>query len=162
SFPPRPPSRILMHQIVTNFCDELKPDAFAEAGCAICGQLHRLKDLVPLKSADVDLNILCHDEVMCKERKNLEDLLHDACSPALASDCSDICLQCLASMKKDIVPAMALANGLWIGDVSPELQNLTVMEKLLIARVRHSYCVIKVASSWQYKMTANVICFSNP
>ena len=39
---------------------------------------------------------------------------------------------------------------------------LTFVEKMMIARVHHSYCFIKVAVSWRMKMKANVVCFSNP
>src|SRR5215468_12144420 len=35
------------------------------------------------------------------------------------------------------------------------------MERLMIAKVRHSFCLVK-ADSFRYKLRANVICFSNP
>ena len=57
---------------------------------------------------------------------------------------------------------MALANGLWLGEIPSQLQDLSFMEKMLIARVRHSYCVTKVDVSFRYKMKANVVCFANP
>jgi len=59
------------------------------------------------------------------------------------------------------MPTLALANGLWVGDIPNELQNLTYAEQLLIARVRHNRCIVKVSSGMS-KMCANVISFSNP
>ena len=59
------------------------------------------------------------------------------------------------------MPTLALANGLWIGEIPDELQDLTYAEQLLIARVRHNRCIVKV-SSGMYKMCANAISFSNP
>ncbi|KAF5343728.1 hypothetical protein D9758_016524 [Tetrapyrgos nigripes] len=59
------------------------------------------------------------------------------------------------------MPKNALAQGLWIGDIPNELKDLGFAEKLLIARVRHSRCLVKVASG-RYKMKANIMCFSNP
>jgi hypothetical protein len=64
-------------------------------------------------------------------------------------------------LKKKKVPTLALANGLWLGKIPEELQDLRYAEQLLIARVRHNRCIIKV-SSGMHKMCANVISFSNP
>ena len=38
-FPPSPPSKRLMHKIITGFCNDTHPSKFEEAGCAVCGQL---------------------------------------------------------------------------------------------------------------------------
>jgi hypothetical protein len=44
------------------------------------------------------------------------------------------------------MPTLALANGLWIGEIPDELQDLTYAEQLLIARVHHNRCIVKVSS----------------
>jgi len=46
-------------------------------------------------------------------------------------------------------------------EIPDELQNLTYAEQLLIARVRHNRCIVKVSSGMS-KMRANAISFSNP
>ena len=38
-FPPSPPSKRLMHKIISGFCNDTHPGKFEEAGCAVCGQL---------------------------------------------------------------------------------------------------------------------------
>jgi hypothetical protein len=58
------------------------------------------------------------------------------------------------------VPALALANGLWVGKIPDELRDLTYAEQLLIARVHHNRCIVKVSSGMS-KMHANAISFSN-
>src|SRR6202044_1391382 len=47
--------------------------------------------------------------------------------------------------RKGKVPRLALANGLWLGKVPEELKSLRFVEKILIARVRHtcSYSVLR-------------------
>ena len=57
--------------------------------------------------------------------------------------------------------ALALANGLWVGKIPDELRDLTYAEQLLIARVHHNRCIVKVSSGMS-KMCANAISFSNP
>lgn len=59
------------------------------------------------------------------------------------------------------VPKHSLANGLWLSDVPPELADLTFAEKMLVARVRHNSCLIRV-SSGRAKMVANAIMYSLP
>ena len=45
-----------------------------------------------------------------------------------------LCLDCLRSLERHILPKLLLANNLWIGEVPLELSCLTVPEQLLIAR----------------------------
>lgn len=59
------------------------------------------------------------------------------------------------------MPTLALANGLWIGKIPEELRDLTYAEQMLIARVHHNRCIVKVSSGMS-KMRANAISFSNP
>jgi hypothetical protein len=56
----------------------------------------------------------------------------------------------------------ALVNGNWIGDVPPELQNLSWTEKMLISRVCHNRCIVRVTSSGMHKLSANAVFFSTP
>ncbi|KIK52755.1 hypothetical protein GYMLUDRAFT_179721, partial [Collybiopsis luxurians FD-317 M1] len=39
NFPPLPRSKVLVENIVNQFCQGLQPKEFEEAGCKICGQL---------------------------------------------------------------------------------------------------------------------------
>ncbi|KAF8573073.1 hypothetical protein K439DRAFT_1650068 [Ramaria rubella] len=56
---------------------------------------------------------------------------------------------------------MSLANGNWLRKVPIQLWGLSYTEKLLIARVRKNYCVIRVESGF-FKMHANAVLFPNP
>src|SRR6266567_1063967 len=81
--------------------------------------------------------------------------------PVLDYSCSKICNDCRMSVRKGKVPRLALANGLWLGKVPDELKSLRFVEKLLIARVCHTCCYVKVASGMR-KMKANIIAFESP
>src|SRR6202046_1368443 len=48
-----------------------------------------------------------------------------------------------------------------VGQIPDELKYLTYAEQLLIARVHHNRCIVKV-SSGMFKMCANAISFSYP
>ena len=162
-FPPRPLDKYQLANIVKNFCDATHPSLFEECGCAVCAQLVPIHQMNLLSDSDVDLDLLYREGVTVLERKRYTDPVQSLNGPIIASQCDYICNNCISYMKKyKKPPIMSLANGLWIGDIPKELQGLTFVEKMMIARVCHSYCFIKVAVSWRMKMKANVVCFSNP
>ena len=76
-------------------------------------------------------------------------------------DCKCICNTCLKPLRCGKVPKFSLANSLWIGPVPKELQNLTYIKKLLIARVQHNQCVVHVSGEL-HKMKANTVLYENP
>lgn len=76
--------------------------------------------------------------------------------------CDSVCDECETALTTKKMPPFALANGFWIGNVPLQLKNLSFAEgMLLIARIRHNRCLIRV-SSGRAKMIANIIMFSNP
>ena len=161
SFPPSPPSKELKHSIISGFCNEMHPKNFEEQGCAVCGKLTLLKDLTNRDNLDVPWNILCVEGITRKERFKRDDPIEELSGPILAPGCDSVCSACIISLKKRKVPKMALANGLWIGEVPNILQDLTFAEQILISRIRHNRCLMRV-SSGRAMMTANVIMFANP
>ena len=108
-----------------------------------------------------NVSLLKVDGVTRKARTKSSDPVKELRGPVLAPRCNRICPLCIDSLEKTKVPTLALANGLWIGEIPDELQDLTYAEQLLIARVRHNRCMVKVSSGMD-KMCANAISFSNP
>lgn len=72
------------------------------------------------------------------ERKSDEDPIQEFIGPVLDYNCNKICNICCKSIQ--------MAKELWIGNVPNELKSLRFVEKLLIARVRHTCCYVKIAS----------------
>jgi hypothetical protein len=96
-----------------------------------------------------------------KERTKDTAPIEELPGPVLDSTCSNICITCEDSLWKRQTPKYALAKGFWLGNIPSQLQNLTFAEQLLIARVRHNKCIVRV-SSGMHKMKANAIAFENP
>ena len=160
-FPPAPPSRQLVEQIVNDFCADTSPSTFEESGCAVCGQLTPYSELIPVANCGCDLSPLVAPGVTRRERSSQSVPIQELEGPVIDRTCKNICLNCVQSLEKGKVPKHALANGLWLGVVPDELKGLTFAEKMMIARVRHNRAVVRV-SSGRAKMVANVIMFSNP
>ena len=161
-FPPSPPSQELLEKIVEGFCNNTNPSLIEEAGCAVCGQLHPLSNLKPLSPAsDYNFTLLEQPAVTRAERISVSQEVRAMDGPVLDRTCTRICLACECSLLSKKRPKLALANGLWIGDVPDVLKDLTFAERMMIARIRHNRCVVRV-SSGRAKMVANCIMFSNP
>ena len=159
-FPPDPPSTKLCQNIVLDFCVDTSAEVFEEVGCAVCGKLTPICKMEELSEVE-NVSLLKADGVTRKARSKGSDPVKELGGPILAPACNKVCPLCTESLDKKKVPTLALANGLWIGEIPDELQGLTYAEQLLIARVCHNRCIVKV-SSGMYKMRANAISFSNP
>jgi len=116
-----------------------------------------------LKRSDTSSNLepLIREGVSRIERKSEHDEIHEIIGPVIDDDCKYLCKTCNKSLEKGKIPVNALCNGFWLGKIPDELACLTYVEQLLISRVRHNRCIIKVASG-RYKMHANAITFHNP
>ena len=139
----------------------MKKDNIEEAGCAVCGELKPLKNLSRIKNIKNMLHILSSPGVTCIERKNQNSPVREYSGPVLDYACKYVCDHCRGSIRNGKIPRLALANNLWLGKVPEELKTLRFVEKLLIARVRHTFSYVKVASGMR-KMKANIIAFESP
>ncbi|KAJ6489138.1 hypothetical protein C8R45DRAFT_826718, partial [Mycena sanguinolenta] len=160
-FPPAPASAALQHTILTGICKEFSPTNFEEVGCTVCGQLVWKSDATPKEDVMVDWSILRRAGVTRKSRADATEPISEVEGPVLDNMCTHICVKCETAMCRHAVPNHALANNLWIGPVPWQLRDLKFAEQMLIARVRHNRCVVRVASG-RGKMMANAIMFHTP
>ena len=106
------------------------------------------------------LKILEAPSVTKKERHKISDDLQEY-PLAIDHSCKTICNSCHGSLRNGKIPKMALANGLWLGQVPDVLSSLRYFEKMLVARARHSLCSIRIASGMR-KMKAHAISYQQP
>lgn len=159
NFPPTPPSKKLITQIIQDFCAQCDADTIEEVGCAVCGQLKKRKKIEDLK---VEFDVLENDQVTRKLCTAMSDPILFFKGPVLDDTCHHVCSACVHSLQNGKASEDSLSNGLWLGTVPPELKDLSWTEKLLVAQVMHNYCVIRVASSGSRNLKANAICHSIP
>ncbi|KAF8208994.1 hypothetical protein K438DRAFT_1440591, partial [Mycena galopus ATCC 62051] len=161
SFPPAPASDDLRESIIRDFCDDFDPFNFIETGCAVCGRLTPKKRLTNKDDLMLDWDILVPEECTVQERFNVDDAVECTSGPVLADGFTDVCVECEGSLHRGRVPLHSLANHLWLGAVPWQLQDLTFAEQMLISKVRHNHCVVRVASG-RGKLVGNAIMFSTP
>ena len=165
-FPPSPPSSRLQDKIICCFCADTNAESLEEQGYAVCGQL------VSCFLVSTFLNKLGPQLLSCLESEDPEVTRHEQFhstepikrlpGPVLASNCQAICKLCWTTLRQGKRPKFVLANKMWYRDVPSVLKNLSYIEKLLISRVQHNRCIVKVLSSGSRKMVANAISFRHP
>lgn len=67
---------------------------------------------------------------------------------------STVCCKCYDSLSNGSIPKFCPANGMWLGNVPTELQDLTIPEEKLISLYRHNSCIIKLQSPFHSATTA--------
>lgn len=132
-----------------------------EDGCAVCGQLCLVTDLSPLKSIKKQLDVLCVGGITREEHCDSNQCIKEVIGPVIDHKLNKICLDCRKSIRAGNIPRNAMANSMWIGEVPEVLKKLTFMEKVLIQRIRHNGCFIRVASGVR-KMVAHAVAFEVP
>ncbi|KAJ3838969.1 hypothetical protein F5878DRAFT_536474, partial [Lentinula raphanica] len=166
-FPPSPITQSNIDDLIRGWCAASEVSCFEESGCAVCGLLKLKTELSPLKHIKNMLHILEAPGVTRVARTTADENIRECRGPVIDRNCDQVCLSCRASIREGKIPRFALCNGLWLGDVPPELKNLTFYEKMLVSRVRHSKCFVRVrkgaaTSTGHCKLVSNVISFENP
>jgi hypothetical protein len=161
SFPPVPPDKPLIHRILTEVCNKQAENVISERGCAVCGHLTPANNLSKLKNIKKFLHILDVRGVTRKERRSEAEPITEISGPVLDYTCSEVCQVCRKSLYKNKIPKLALAKGFWLGNVPKELAELRYVEKLLVARIRHTACFIKISTGGR-KMKAHATAFEIP
>ena len=163
SFPPMPSTQELLENVISEYANNIQIEQFLEAGCAVCGLLTPKLQMTQLSSIKFDYSLLKPTGLVTrKERKTITESIAPIPGPVLLPTCEEVCNVCAADLQSGKLPHNALANGLWIGEIPTELQDLSWTEKMLISKVKHNMCIVKVHVSGMHKMKANVVSHSLP
>lgn len=101
------------------------------------------------------------------ERTDLSQTIQEYKGPVLDYTCNQVCDKCRKCIRNGQVPRLALVNNLWLGTVPKELSVLNWVEKVLVSRVRHNACFVRIACGLPDgfgppKMICHVVAFEAP
>ena len=163
-FPPARPVKSNWDSCMKNFCESFTPVKVEEEGCAVCAQSSNRAEMTPLSNYDLSPLKMTDLGVTRRTRKTAKQIVTEIPGPVLVSDLKQVCSTCRVDLEAGKMPPLALANGLWIGEVPDELKCLSYAEKLVISRVRYNRCVVHVSidGSLNRKMKGNAVLFRNP
>jgi predicted CxxxxCH...CXXCH cytochrome family protein len=107
-----------------------------------------------MNALDFDRSLLESDSasISRQPRSSVSADIKPVYGPIIATGCDKIYNTCSNSLCHSKVPKNALVNASWLGNVPHELQGLSFTENMLIARICHNCCVVKVSKSGMYKM----------
>src|SRR6267154_2403607 len=111
---------ILCQKIFSDFFVDTYPDVFEETGCAVCGKLTTICEMEECSEVE-NINLLKVDGVTRKAKCKSIDPVKELRGSVLAPGCNKVCSTCVESLDKKKIPNLALANGLWIGEIPDEL-----------------------------------------
>ncbi|KAK7689726.1 hypothetical protein QCA50_006365 [Cerrena zonata] len=151
---------------------QLSESALAELPCAVCAELIKRSDtsavnmsdpvFQPLARLDASVAVLtCTSDAVAAQSLHSPILERAGLSVHRDTRVANVCSTCLTALKNDRLPPRSLANGLWVGDIPPELQALNYCEKLMVARFRHNTFMVSVIMG-QQRMSANAVTFAQP
>ncbi|KAJ7714280.1 hypothetical protein B0H16DRAFT_1340711, partial [Mycena metata] len=161
AFPPDPLRADEVHRILTGMGTCFQPYKFVESGCAVCGMLYPKTKLSPLAAFPGELTCLQIPGTTRREQRSTLDAIEEIEGPVLADNYTDLCVYCEGALRRGKIPENALAKHCWLGAIPDELKNLTYAEGVMIARIRHNRCVMRV-NSGHVRMHANTIMFAQP
>ena len=89
-FPPKPPSKKLIHKIFSGFCEDTHPSKLLESGCAVCGQLTKLSDMLKRSDISTSLEPLIREGVSRIEQRSEHDEINEIVGPVIDNDWSTV------------------------------------------------------------------------
>jgi hypothetical protein len=132
----KPQHQNVVEQCITKFIDCTGNLAVATAICMVCGREVRKDEADTLSVCDIP-----HWQLLVPIRVYFAHLLTEGMllqSSAMTETSigrkGSVCRDCMSNLTKNWLPRLALANGMWIGDVPEELAVLTLPETILIAQ----------------------------
>ena len=124
-------------QCYAAFYDAMLNDSLRLRTCPICGRqkLQKEGDRTMILSDPSVVEVLAKPDGLDDVKQDGEMvILQDLVEIEEGGVSCWMCFDCLKPLERSVMPKLALANNLWIGDVPVELMDLTIPEQLLIAR----------------------------
>ena len=133
-------------QVLSRFLDRTGNEALLQVVCIVCAG-----EFFKTEAKECNLRNLEHKHLLVpshphpQHRLTLDMLLHEAAVYSRDGQLYGyICNDCLMEMTKVKLPAGALANNMWIGDVPIELAILSLPERILISRYFPAAYIVKL------------------
>ena len=157
------PSKIssnLKEKIASMFLKETSSQTLSTFVCASCAEDNLSKKQICVTEGDISLKPLHRPDICCPKSSDFPvdnewldttcgnpefyvlktdpDALLDSKGISLSDDgmkrILSFCPECYKNIKKGKTPPLALANHIILGEIPPELQDLTIVEEAMIAR----------------------------
>jgi hypothetical protein len=151
-------SHVEKARIVHDFRTTTSSIALKTVTCASCAEKVRVRDSSNSLGTDLDLDILRRPLPISSDQTDRVPPLPYTEGPLAGTPvdppgvchdedgalCLSLCTHCRRALSRRKLPRFALANLNVIGTVPLELESLTLVEELIIARCRAKMCIVKL------------------
>lgn len=140
-------SPAVVQSCISRFIDRTSNAALRMVTCMVCA-----RDLEQETATDVSVKDIPNPHLLVPQIAHADHnlvhglLLHNQAVHDAEKNSAkgSVCHECWESLKKDKLPKLSLANGMWIGDTPFELSVLTLAEQILIARNYPAAYIVKL------------------
>lgn len=148
------PSQEIKNALISKFIDATANKALRNVACGSCARETSILecDEIPLKNIPNKHHLIPH---MAHAAHELVDgLLFFTPGLGLSKATVYLCHECRNQLKLNKKPRLSLSNGMWIGNIPPQLDNLNLPERLLLAKYFPLAFIVKLfpkhknAHSW--------------
>ena len=147
-------SQSVLDGIVSRFIDTTSNGALKIVVCGSCAREMGIDECQEMPLKDIPNKHLLIPYVPHVAHELVDGLLLYGPTIGLADGMIQLCDGCRGQLKKNLRPCLSLGNGMWVGETPRQLQNLTLPERLLLAKYYPSAYIIKLfpkqknASTW--------------
>ena len=154
-----PVSENRRRECLTKFRDATGREATLLSVCAVCaGRYYQSKmelmTLMELRGFGKLCPTSSHHAHVLTNGMLLHRSPHSIYDSEKNGPCAHVCGTCASALRREKIPTVALANGMWIGDIPLVLEVLTLPERILVARFFPAAYIVKLypqkkgARSW--------------
>ncbi|KAJ3558871.1 hypothetical protein NM688_g667 [Phlebia brevispora] len=151
---PQPISSSLKQKIVKMFREATSSESLRSFTCACCAEevLSSKRQVVSVRDLPLDL-LRCHSDILDSpgtvidipfREGPLAGVLVDLDGVSVDRSRVQLCKPCASSLGRGRLPALALANRLYVGPVPDELKCLTDIEEVMISQCRAKCCIVRL------------------
>ena len=138
------PSQETLNNIISRFIDATGNQALKTVACGSCAREMDVEDCDEMPLEDIPNKHHLIPNTPHHAHKLVFGLLIYTPALGMSGQTVHLCHECRNYLKKDKRPRLSLSNDMWIGDVPPQLQNLTLPERLLLAKYFPAAYVVKL------------------
>jgi hypothetical protein len=138
------PSQEKLNSITSDFIDATGNEALKTVPCGSCAREMNRSECNETTLKDIPNRHHLIPHAAHPAHKLVDGLL--IYPPAMGSSrkTCHLCNECRNQLKKNLCPRLSLSNGMWIGEVPQQLQNLTLPERIMIAKYFPSAYIVKL------------------
>ena len=147
-------SQSVLNQIISSFIEATSNEALKIVVCGSCARETSTEESEEISLEDIPNKNQLIPYIPHAAHLLVNGLLIYGSALGLSKETMNLCNSCRNQLKKDVRPSLSLANEMWIGEIPRELQNLTLPERLLLAKYYPCAYIVKLfpkqknASTW--------------